>query len=142
MAVFRIPPKALSGVLTIDGVDVTCHLRRAGFTETGGGSTDLATWCDPGAAGQAPPQLTFDCEWMMSFGDGTTEGIYDLLKTAADGTEQAIVFTPFPGATAAPKWEFNAVVTAPLGEFAVDQPNVASTSWGVSSLVYTKAVHA
>lgn len=141
MAVFRIPPKAQSGVLTIGGVDVTCHLRRAGFTESGGGTTDLATWCDPGASGQSPPQQTFDAEWMMSFSDGTTDGIYDLLKAAADGTEKAVVFQPFGTGATNPKWEFNAVITAPLGEFAVDQPNIATTSWGVSGLTYTKATH-
>ncbi len=140
MPAYKIPPKAASGVLTIDGQDVTCHMRRVNCAEGAASEQDVGTWCDPGATSSGAATRTLDVEWMNSFADGTDDGLYDILDGLADGTAKAVVFSPYPGGAAAPSWACNVVIPhAPLGEFVAESPVIVNTSWGVSGFAYTKA---
>ena len=136
---FKIPPKAQSGVLTIDSKDVTCFVRKVGIPEGSAPSVDIGTWCDPGAVQTGTATKTLDVEWLNSFKGTTADlGLYDELKALAGSGEKDVVFTPF--GSGGPSWAFKVTVPdAPLGDFTAEQPVIVNTSWGISGLVYTAA---
>lgn len=143
MSAFTIPAKAASGILTVGSVDLTCYIRRAGFSETEGTSIDVGTWCSPEDVSKTPGTRDFTVQFRNSFSDGTTDGAYDALKALADGTTKAVVFQPFGSGADHPKWTFDTVIPEPpTGEFAVGEAVISDMTWGIQNYVYVKSTKA
>jgi hypothetical protein len=140
MAVFKVPREMASGFLTIGGVDLTTHVRQV-ETEEDQPTIDLGTVSDPSATALGRLGREVTVEFLNSFADGTTDGLYDELDALADGAEKAVIFQPFGSGTAFPKWEWTTDVGfAPMGSFEPDAANIVSLTLPVRSLAYTKAV--
>ena len=140
MAVFKVPRELASGFITIGGVDFTDHIRSVEFEEDQP-TIDIGTVSDPSATSLG--RLGRECvlEFVNSFHDGTTSGLYDLLDTAADGTEKAVVFSPFGTGTDKPHWDFNTEIGfAPVGNMTPDEANIIEITIPVRSLTYTAAL--
>ncbi len=137
----KIPAKATTGILTIGGKDLTCHVRRIGCNSSGGSETDMSTWCDPTASVSGPSAKTLDIQWLNSFkGDTADLGLYDELVALADGSQQDVTFNPFGSGAGHAAFACKVVIpNAPLGDFSPDTPVIVSTSWGVSDFAYTPA---
>ena len=140
MAVFKVPRELASGFLTIDGVDLTAFIREVDWEEDQP-TIDIGTVSDPSATANGRLGRELTIEFLNSFSDGATDGLYDELTALADGSEKAAVFSPFGTGADKPHWDFNTEVGfAPLGTFAPDEPNIPALTLPVRALSYTKAV--
>ena len=140
MAIFEVPREMASGFLTIGGTDVTDHIRGIEFDEDQP-LIDLGVVSDPSATALGRLARETTLEFKNSFSDGTTDGIYDLLTTLADGSEKACVFQPYGTGTSYPKWEWNTEIGfAPTGNFTPDEANIVDLTIPVRAWTYTKAI--
>jgi hypothetical protein len=144
MPAFKVPSQQSTGVLILDplgaGADLTCHLRIGAIVDDGGQDLDLGTFCDPTASVRTAGRVNFEAEWLNSFSDGTDDGLYDDLLPFA-GTTVAVEFQPYGPGTDKPKFAFETYIPYdPIGSFQADNPVIVNTVWGVTNLVYTKAV--
>ena len=140
MAIYEVPREMASGFITIGGTDLTAHVRAVESDEDLP-LIDLGTVSDPSATALGRLAREVTIEFKNSFSDGTTDGLYDLLDTLADGTEKAVVFQPYGTGTGYPQWDWNTEIGfAPMGSFTPDEANIVELTVPVRSLSYTKAV--
>ncbi len=140
MAVFKVPRELASGFITIGGTDLTDHVRSVEFDEDQP-TIDIGTVSDPAATSLGRIGRECVIEFVNSFSDGSTDGIHDELETLADGTEKAVVFSPFGTGTDKPHWDFNTEIGyAPIGNMTPDEANIFEITIPVRSLTYTAAV--
>jgi hypothetical protein len=128
-----------SGFLTIGATDLTAHVRSVEVEEDQP-TIDLGTVADPSATALGRLGREATVEFLNSFSDGTTDGLYDLL-VALEGTDLAVVFQPFGSGTGFPQWEWTTDIGyAPIGSFEPDAANLPDLTIPIRSLTYTKAV--
>lgn len=140
MAIYKVPRTMASGFITIGGTDLTTHVRSV-ETDEDQPLIDIGTVNDPSATALGRLGREVTIEFLNSFSDGTTDGLYDELDTLADGTEKAVVFQPYGTGTSYPKWEWNTEIGfAPMGSFTPDEANIVELTIPVRSHAYTKAV--
>lgn len=139
MAVYKVPREMASGFMTIGATDLTDHIRSVEVEEDQP-TIDLGVVSDPSATALGRLGREVTIEWLNSFSDGTTDGLYDLLD-ALVGVDLAVVFQPFGSGTSFPKWEWTTDVGyAPMGTFEPDAANIPDLTLPVRAHTYTKAV--
>lgn len=140
MATYKVPREMASGFLSIGGTDLTTHIRSVEVDEDQP-TIDVGVVADPSATALGRLGREVTIEFLNSFSDGTTDGLYDELETLADGAEKAVVFQPFGSGTSFPQWDWTTDVGyAPIGSFEPDAANIPDMTLPIRALTYTKAV--